>query len=77
MTTAKPEIGSPQYGYGFGVADRPGVGRIVGHSGGFPGINANLDVYLDAGYDVAVMANMDGAASTVSQRIQDFIAGTP
>jgi CubicO group peptidase (beta-lactamase class C family) len=77
VASAKPEIGSPRYGYGFGVSDRPGAGRIVGHSGGFPGINANLDIYLDAGYDVAVMANMDGAASTLNRRIQDFIVGTP
>jgi CubicO group peptidase (beta-lactamase class C family) len=77
VASAKPGIGSPGYGYGFGVEDRPGVGRIVGHSGGFPGINAILDVYLDAGYDVAVMANMDGAADAVGRRIQDLIAGVP
>ena len=75
IASAKPEISSPEYGYGFAVEERPGVGRIVGHGGGFPGINANLDMFLDGGYDVSVMANMDGAASAVAQRIQDFIAG--
>jgi CubicO group peptidase (beta-lactamase class C family) len=75
VSSAKPDLSSPDYGYGFGISERPGVGRIVGHSGGFPGINADLDIYLDSGYDVAVMANMDGAASALSQRIQDFIVG--
>jgi len=76
IASAKPELSSPDYGFGFGVGPHPGAGEIVGHSGGFPGINAQLDIYLDAGYDVAVMANMDGAASMVAQRIQAFIGGT-
>jgi len=76
IATPKPEIGSIEYGYGFGTGARPGAGEIVGHSGGFPGINAQLDIYLNAGYDVAVMANMDGAASLVAHRIQDFVAGS-
>jgi CubicO group peptidase (beta-lactamase class C family) len=44
------------YGYGFQVTEGP-AGKLVGHSGGFPGINSKLDIYLDSGYIVAVMSN--------------------
>jgi len=49
------------YGYGFRLDDGP-LGKVVGHSGGFSGINANLDVFVDTGYVVAVMTNYDRAA---------------
>jgi hypothetical protein len=37
--------------------------RIVGHRGGFPGINSQLDMDSDLGYDVAVMSNDDAPAA--------------
>ena len=43
------------YGYGFTVVQSPG-GKAVGHSGGFDGINSQLDIYVDSGYIVAAMA---------------------
>ncbi len=72
LTSAKPELNSPGYGYGFGVSGGPGA-RIVGHTGGFPGINSALDMYLDAGFTVAVMANNDDGASVVQQRLREMI----
>jgi len=33
--------------------------RITGHKGGIPGINAQLDMYLDDGYTVVVLSNYD------------------
>ncbi len=60
------------YGYGFGIREGP-AGKIVGHSGGFPGINANLDIFLDREYVVAVMSNYGGGASPVASRIQQLI----
>lgn len=51
VTSAKPEINSPQYGYGFFVnAER----NTAGHSGGFPGISSNLDMYLASGWTAIV-----------------------
>ena len=76
LTSPKPELSSPGYGYGFGVRPDPRGGRIVGHGGGFPGINANLDVFLDSGDAVAVMANMDDAASLVADRIREWLTGS-
>ena len=56
VLSAKPEANSPDYGYGFTVRGAAGK-RVVGHGGGFPGINSNLEVYLDTGYTTVVMSN--------------------
>jgi CubicO group peptidase (beta-lactamase class C family) len=73
LWSAKPELGSPEYGFGFGVGGTPDD-RIVGHSGGFPGINSNLDVFVDSGYTAAVMSNYDRGAMPIVQKIQELIA---
>ena len=62
LTSPKPEVASPEYGYGFGVEEG---GKIVGHSGGFVGINSQLDIYPAEGYTLAVMSNYGGGASPV------------
>jgi CubicO group peptidase (beta-lactamase class C family) len=56
------------YGYGFTVVQSP-MGKAVGHSGGFPGINSQLDIYVDAGYIVAAMSNIDNGASPLANKI--------
>ncbi len=61
------------YGYGFGIEEGPS-GKVVGHGGGFPGINGNLDIYLDKGYIVAVLSNYDNGASPVAQKISQLLA---
>jgi CubicO group peptidase (beta-lactamase class C family) len=65
LTSAKPEMNSPRYGYGFMIESEP---RVVGHGGGFPGINSQLDIYLDNDYTVAVMSNYSGGAQPVVER---------
>ena len=64
------------YGYGFGIEEDLN-GKVVGHGGGFPGINSNLDIMLDRGYIVAVMSNYGQAASPVASRIATLIARVP
>jgi CubicO group peptidase (beta-lactamase class C family) len=61
------------YGYGFAVAQGPG-GKVVGHSGGFDGINSRLDIYVDTGYIVAVMSNIDNGASPLADKIGTILA---
>lgn len=62
-----------RYGYGFGVEDA-GQSVIVGHTGGAPGINAQLDIYPEMGYVVAVLANYDPpAAAQVAERIRALL----
>ena len=70
LTTPKPELSSPDYGFGFGIDEG---GRIVGHSGGFPGISAQLDIYIVDGYTVAVMANYGGAAQPVIEKTRTLL----
>lgn len=64
------------YGYGFGIQEAAN-GKVVGHGGGFPGINSNLDIMLDRGYIVAVMSNYGQAASPVARSIAQMIARVP
>jgi CubicO group peptidase (beta-lactamase class C family) len=61
------------YGYGFTVVQSPG-GKAVGHSGGFEGINSQLDIYVDTGYIVAAMVNTDSGASSLANRIGAILA---
>ncbi len=62
------------YGYGFGFSLRPGPhGRIVGHGGGFTGVNANLDMFLEQGYIVAVMSNYDEGANPVRAKVAELL----
>jgi CubicO group peptidase (beta-lactamase class C family) len=71
LTTAKPELNSPNYGFGFFIdRDLP----IVGHSGGFPGINSQLDIYLNNDYTVAVMSNYSGGAQPIADRSRVLLA---
>jgi CubicO group peptidase (beta-lactamase class C family) len=62
-----------RYGYGFGD-ETIGGHRVVGHSGGFPGISSNLDIYWDDGYVVAVMSNVDMGAMPVVEKARGLIA---
>jgi CubicO group peptidase (beta-lactamase class C family) len=59
VTTGKVDA-SPgvKYGYGFFCSEVNGKRRI-GHSGGFSGINSQLDIHLDTGYTIIVMSNYD------------------
>ena len=49
------------------------TGRGVGHGSGFTGINANLDMFLDSGYIVAVMTNYDEAGGPVDTKIAELL----
>ncbi|MBO9517556.1 MAG: serine hydrolase [Porphyrobacter sp.] len=58
-TKAQMAMG-PGAGYGFGFAANDVNGTpAFGHSGGAPGMSADLTVFPELGYEVAVAANMD------------------
>ncbi len=79
LYTGKVESGGPNSKYAYGFSDSRASGtRIVGHSGGFPGINSQLDIYLDLGYTVAVMSNYSPpAASRINERVRKRLTGEP
>jgi CubicO group peptidase (beta-lactamase class C family) len=70
LLTPKPELNSPNYGYGFGLSDER---DIAGHSGGFNGISANLDMFLDSGYTGVVLSNYGNAAGRAVAKIQQLV----
>ena len=73
ISTAKPELNSPEYGYGFGYnKDR----NVTGHSGGFPGISSNLDMYLGNGWTAIVMSNYSRGSGPISQKMGELIAAS-
>jgi CubicO group peptidase (beta-lactamase class C family) len=77
FTTGKVDVrGGERYAYGFVDQSLRGH-RIVGHSGGFAGINANLDMFWDDGWVVVVMSNVDGGAMAVQDKARELIAGGP
>jgi len=78
VTAPKVQAGGPydaHYSYGFMHETFNGYARI-GHSGGFPGINSELNIYPELGYVVAVMTNYDPpSASAVAARIAKLLTG--
>ena len=69
LTSPKPELNSPNYGYGFAAG-----GPAVGHSGGFLGINSNLDMFLGSGWTAIVMSNYSQGAGPVQTKMTRLIA---
>jgi CubicO group peptidase (beta-lactamase class C family) len=72
LISPKPELNAPRYGYGFGA--EPGS-EIVGHSGGFPGISSNLDIFTRSGYVAVVMSNYGGGSQPVVEKIRALVRG--
>jgi CubicO group peptidase (beta-lactamase class C family) len=71
ISSAKPELNSPEYGYGFGYdAER----NVTGHSGGFSGISSNLDIYLANGWTAIVMSNYSRGSGALSRKMEGLIA---
>ncbi len=64
-----------QYAYGF-ITRTTGDERVVGHSGGFPGVDAQVDMYLDGGWTVVVLANYEGVGEPVARRMQTLLETT-
>ena len=59
-----------QYAYGFFDRQEAG-GRMVGHTGGAPGVCSFLSMYLDTGYTVAVLSNSDDDCVAVLTYLRD------
>ncbi len=70
------DTGRPGVRYGFGMEERVVNGvRIVGHSGGGPGIQGVLEMYPDSGYVVSILTNYDNAMSEVDPHIRAALTG--
>ena len=71
FTTAKPDMSSPRYGYGFSVS---ADGNRFGHGGGFTGISANIDIFRDSGWIAIVLSNYSRASQPVSTKMRRLIS---
>jgi hypothetical protein len=61
------------YGYGFSVSGALN-NRVVGHGGAYLGVDARLDIHLDSGYTVIILANQSDVVAPVRRKINDLIA---
>jgi CubicO group peptidase (beta-lactamase class C family) len=68
-----PEI---KYGFGFGEFYKNNI-RIIGHNGGAPGVDVQLDIYPDVGYTVIVLSNYGRAIMPIINFIEDSITKNP
>jgi len=73
LYSAKPNLHSPAYGYGFVVRGTPD-NRIVGHGGGFEGISSALDIHLDRGYTFTVLSNYSGGSRSIESKARELLA---
>ena len=65
-----------QYAYGF--IDRMVENqRVVGHSGGAPGVCSFMNTYLDQGYTLIVLSNSDRDCLAVLEAIQGTLLSSP
>ncbi len=71
LFAARPELNSPNYGYGFMVS---GGGAVVGHGGGFQGISSNLDMFTGSGYTAIVLSNYSGGSQPVVETMRELLA---
>jgi CubicO group peptidase (beta-lactamase class C family) len=74
VATPRPGRPDDRYGYGFDDATVNGV-RIVGHNGGSPGYEGQLDCYPTLGYTVAILTNQDGVLVPAIQRSEAILTG--
>jgi serine-type D-Ala-D-Ala carboxypeptidase/endopeptidase len=64
------------YGFGLFVEDHPSLGRVVSHSGGYPGFGSNMRWHPATGTGVIALGNGTYAAMmALTTRILDMILG--
>lgn len=68
MNTPKPDLNSPEYGYGFFITP-----KYYGHSGGFPGIYSNLDIFTEGGWTAIMMSNYSRGADPVVKKMRSLV----
>jgi CubicO group peptidase (beta-lactamase class C family) len=63
-----------QYGYGFEIFATRENRRAVGHGGGFPGVDALIELYVDQDYTLIELANADTNIA-LGKRLRTMLLG--
>lgn len=71
LTKSKNTI-ETKYAYGFGEAYVNSI-RIIGHNGGAPGAEGQLDIYSDLGYTIIILSNFDHSTRSIINLTQEII----
>jgi len=72
--SAKTEYNSAfWYGYGFSVGGEPN-NRVVGHGGAYLVVDARVDIHLDTGYIVVILANQSNVVAPVRRKINELLS---
>ncbi len=71
LLSAKRELNSPEYGYGFQIDEQA---KIAGHGGGFLGISSNLDMFQGTGWTAIVMSNYGRGDMIPRQVMRELVA---
>ena len=75
---SSPQPGGPavdQYTYGFADQRINGV-TFVGHNGGTPGYEGQLDIYPSSGYVAVVLTNTDDTMTPAIQRTEAILTNS-
>jgi CubicO group peptidase (beta-lactamase class C family) len=75
MPPGAPPMLEIKYGYGFGELYKGNV-RIIGHNGGAPGVDVQMDIFPDLGYTVVVLSNYDWSVMPIIRLIEDRITAS-
>jgi CubicO group peptidase (beta-lactamase class C family) len=72
MATSHGQSPFGDYGYAMEIENIYGR-KVVGHGGGFPGVNTHLYLVMDSPYTAVILANQDPpAADMTGQRVVAF-----
>lgn len=63
---------APWYGYGISV-DGDSDDRVIGHGGAYLGVDARLDIHLDSGFIVIILANQSDVVTPVRREVNALI----
>lgn len=69
LMSPKPELASPNYGYGFLVYTNRSA---AGHPGDFNGVSTSLEIY-DSGYTVIILSNYDSTRQMLMMKAQELV----
>jgi CubicO group peptidase (beta-lactamase class C family) len=72
VAAGRPGPGEDGYAYGFSDRRINGV-RIVGHNGGSPGYEGQLDLYPDGGYTVVLLTNQDQVLAPALRESEEML----